>query len=297
MKSNSSRYVYFFIVFVLLTLTVAACGSSDTEELEEAVEPTSTSTVEDTEDVSLDAQETEPESTNISEPPETQEPASPFVVVKSARINVRSGPGTDYPAIQMLDRDETAPVIGFNSEQTWVQIELPDGTLGWVGTSVVDIVNSDKISTVTNASPAPVATSGSVISTPSPTVAPQPTSPPTIAPQPTSPPTVTPQPTSPPVADCVATASVNDETPAQRQHVYVYGTLLCNGQPIAGAKMYVVWNYKSTTQTCEGVTDASGTAVCERSIGRAAKGYYVRLDITITHNNQSYYATTGFTPQ
>jgi len=90
---------------------------------------------------------------------------------------------------------------------------------------------------------------------------------------------------------------VNDETPAQRQHVYVYGTLLCSEQPIVGAPMHVVWHYKSTTETCDGVTDASGTAVCERSIGGASKGHYVRLDLTITHDGQTYYATTGFTPR
>ncbi len=109
--------------------------------------------------------------------------------------------------------------------------------------------------------------------------------------------TTAPQPTSPPVAACEIAAWVNDENPARRQHVYVYGKLICDGQPVAGAPMHVVWNYKSTTESCDGVTDATGISVCERSIGGASKGYYVRLDVTITHNGQNYYASTGFTPR
>jgi hypothetical protein len=152
--------------------------------------------------------------------------------------------------------------------------------------------------------PTPTATNTSIpTETPHPThtATPHPTPHPThtATPHPTVPPspTIVPQPTSPPVASCVITAWVNDEAPAQRQHVYVYGALHCNEQPVVGAPMHVVWHYKSTTETCDGVTDGSGTAVCERSIGGASKGYRVRLDITIVYNGQTYYASTGFTPQ
>jgi hypothetical protein len=136
--------------------------------------------------------------------------------------------------------------------------------------------------------------------TPTRTSTPMPTSTSTSTPIPAStqiPATTAPQPTSPPVAACEITAWVNDKSPAQRQHVYVYGKLVCDGQPVASAPMHVVWHYKSTTESCDGVTDATGTSVCERSIGGASKGYYVRLDVTITYNGQNYYASTGFTPR
>jgi hypothetical protein len=61
--------------------------------------------------------------------------------------------------------------------------------------------------------------------------------------------------------------------------------------------MHVVWYYKSSTPTCDGVTDSSGIAVCERSIGGATKGYRVRLAVTITWDGQTYQAETGFTPR
>ena len=61
--------------------------------------------------------------------------------------------------------------------------------------------------------------------------------------------------------------------------------------------MHVVWHYKSSTPSCDGVTGGDGVAVCERSIGGASKGYYVQLDVSITWQGQTYYATTGFTPQ
>jgi len=159
--------------------------------------------------------------------------------------------------------------------------------------------------------PSPTATSTPTVTptatrTPVPTDTPHPTqtSTQTSTPTPTLIPTSTqipvttaPQPTSPPVAACEITAWVNDESPAQRQHVYVYGKLICDGQPIASAPMHVVWHYKSTAESCDGVTDETGTAVCERSIGGASKGYYVQLDVTITYNGQNYDASTGFTPQ
>ena len=61
--------------------------------------------------------------------------------------------------------------------------------------------------------------------------------------------------------------------------------------------MYVEWNYKTTLKSCEGITDASGVAVCERSIGRATPGYFVRLDVVISYEGKSYTTDTGFTPR
>jgi|GEM_PF-2646784 len=153
----------------------------------------------------------------------------------------------------------------------------------------------------------PVPTNTSIATrTPLPTNTPRPTQPPTrtSTPSPTListstrvPATIAPQPTSPPAAACEITAWVNDENPARRQHVYVYGKLICNDQPAVGATMHVVWNYKSTTETCDGTTDATGIAVCERSIGGASKGYKVRLDVSITYEGRTYRTNTGFTPQ
>lgn len=137
---------------------------------------------------------------------------------------------------------------------------------------------------------------------PSPTPTPTRTPVPTWTPRPTAtpvPPTPIPATSAPvpAVPDCEITAWVNDDAPAQRQHVQVYGRLICDGQPVVGAPMYVSWHYKSTTQSCSGTTDNDGTAVCERSIGGASSGYYVRLDVSITHAGRTYSTSTGFTPK
>jgi uncharacterized protein YraI len=138
MKNTRFRHVYFFVALLLILMTAACEGSPTDEEVEATVAPTSTSQVEDvTErdqpDTQPDVQEPEPESTE------------PVVTVKGGRVNVRSGPGIDYPVIQIVEKNDTALAIGFNPEQTWVQIEMPDGTDGWISASLVDIDDPDKI--------------------------------------------------------------------------------------------------------------------------------------------------------
>ena len=131
--------------------------------------------------------------------------------------------------------------------------------------------------------------------TPRPTDTPLPTDTPgpSPTPRPTQPP---PTPTSPPPS-CIATAWVSNETPAQYSNVTVYGQLLCDGTGVTGAPMHTVWHYKTSTSSCDGVTDASGTAACTRDISRATKGYGVRVVVTITWQDQDYRTETSFTPQ
>ncbi len=50
-------------------------------------------------------------------------------------INVRSGPSTDYAVIASLAAGESFPVLGENSG--WYAIQLPDGTIGWAFSGVV----------------------------------------------------------------------------------------------------------------------------------------------------------------
>ena len=118
--------------------------------------PRATDTPNPTETPSRTPESSSPTST--SEPASTQKPIVPLVSVKGTLLNVRSGPGTDYPVIQTLAQGDTAPATGFNSGRTWVQVELPGGTTGWVSADLVEVENADKISTVTDIPPVPVAT-------------------------------------------------------------------------------------------------------------------------------------------
>jgi len=149
----------FLLFILLLALPALACGedttprNTDSSNSVESLSPTSESP--------SPTPRAESTATPRLQSTPTPKPALPIITITGARVNIRSGPGTNYPVIQTLDRNDTAPATGFNSGQTWVQIELPDRTLGWVSADLVDIDNPDKISIVTNTSPAPVATTSS----------------------------------------------------------------------------------------------------------------------------------------
>lgn len=81
-----------------------------------------------------------PEATPTEVPTEaptlTPAPAQPQVVA-STTVNVRSGPGTNYPVIATLPPNLPVVIVGQNAAGTWWQIEGPDGNQGWVAASVV----------------------------------------------------------------------------------------------------------------------------------------------------------------
>jgi len=53
-------------------------------------------------------------------------------VVLSQALNVRSGPGVDYPAISALQQDDCVQVVGLHRENGWWQVLLPGDSLGWI---------------------------------------------------------------------------------------------------------------------------------------------------------------------
>jgi hypothetical protein len=55
----------------------------------------------------------------------------PCMVLASTRINIRSGPGTNYGVLDVLPLGETVPVTGRNDETTWWQIQFNTRS-GWV---------------------------------------------------------------------------------------------------------------------------------------------------------------------
>ncbi|MCX7669234.1 MAG: SH3 domain-containing protein, partial [Anaerolineae bacterium] len=57
--------------------------------------------------------------------------APPRVKVTSDQLNIRSGPGTAYPVVGRLQRDDEAKVIGKSEDGKWWQIEVKEGK-GWV---------------------------------------------------------------------------------------------------------------------------------------------------------------------
>lgn len=71
----------------------------------------------------------------------TPRPAQPDDVVGTVRsqqtVNVRSGPGTDFRVIGGARSGIEVLVLGRNAARTWYQVELDDGTVGWISAQLV----------------------------------------------------------------------------------------------------------------------------------------------------------------
>lgn len=69
----------------------------------------------------------------------TPTPSVLTATVNTSRLNVRSGPGTNYePPIGQLVRGDQAPVIGANADSTWYVINYR-GAQGWISADLVTI--------------------------------------------------------------------------------------------------------------------------------------------------------------
>jgi len=90
------------------------------------------------------------------------------------KINVRSGPGTDYDSLGMLNPNDVVTLSGKNEAATWLQIEFAAGAQGkgWITAGYVQARGVENLPIVTE--------SGAVIGTGTPTVIP-PTPTPTLA--------------------------------------------------------------------------------------------------------------------
>jgi uncharacterized protein YraI len=59
--------------------------------------------------------------------------------VNTQQLNLRSGPGTSHNAIDTLLQGEQVSAIGRNADRSWLQVERPDGTIGWVSATYLAI--------------------------------------------------------------------------------------------------------------------------------------------------------------
>lgn len=107
--------------------------------------------------------------TNTPAPPPTEPPppadtptpeaAGPSSVTILQDMNVRGGPGTNYPVVGPGPAGESATIIGRNSDNSWVKVEYPlteDGT-GWVYADLVQINGTLDAVEVVQAPPPPAA--------------------------------------------------------------------------------------------------------------------------------------------
>lgn len=70
-----------------------------------------------------------------------------------------------------------------------------------------------------------------------------------------------------------------------------------NGKPVSGAKVMLNLHYKSKDTLYDGITNEDGKASISFKIGRAALGYTVLGDISVSSGDQTSTAQISFTPQ
>jgi uncharacterized protein YraI len=92
---------------------------------------------------------------------DTPAPANIPAVDTSARVqtaapmNVRAGPGTDHPITAALQTNSTASIIGKNAVGDWWQIQLANGSAGWIYAPLVEAMGNVSAVAVAQAIPTP----------------------------------------------------------------------------------------------------------------------------------------------
>lgn len=70
----------------------------------------------------------------------TAAPCSPLPTIQAlGRVNVRNGPGVEYTLLSQLSYLEVRPITGRAQFAAWWQIELADGSRGWVSDQFVRV--------------------------------------------------------------------------------------------------------------------------------------------------------------
>jgi serine/threonine-protein kinase len=164
--------------------TAVAQAATATETPRPSETPTATATFTPT------ATDT-PAPTDTPLPTNTATPATP-IVIPQRQLIVRVGPSSQYPPIGPVDATSTLTILGISDDFAWLQVELADGTIGWLA------FNTQFINTFGNLNDVPIAEppTNTPTFTFTPSETPLPTDTPTNTPTATDTPTETPQPTA-----------------------------------------------------------------------------------------------------
>lgn len=66
-------------------------------------------------------------------------------------VNVRSGPGTTFDSIGLLNQNDVVPVLGRDSSSAWFQVQYTEST-GWIAAEFLQVENAEALPVV-NAAP------------------------------------------------------------------------------------------------------------------------------------------------
>jgi uncharacterized protein YraI len=152
-----------------------------------------------------------------AEPP-TATPNTVTRLTANQTVNVRRGPGTNYPVIGRLTAGQAFAVTGKNPRGDWYQFDF-DGQPAWVIANLVSV----------SGDPAAVQVAENIPAAPTP----RPTARPVARPQPTAPP-AQPQPTAVPARQYEFNIAKLQRCDPNAGVTYVNGTVYKNGTPING---------------------------------------------------------------
>lgn len=158
------QLINLFTIILVASLTACSSGSTPTGEPEATATTEAVSGLTDPVQATTEAAELkptftptpspEPTTTNTPVPTATPPPTAtatptpePDPVVRvnenDTKINVRSGPSTDYPVVVQFEPGQSAVVTGRNGDDSWWQVSLADGsnseTAGWVFAELVTL--------------------------------------------------------------------------------------------------------------------------------------------------------------
>jgi uncharacterized protein YraI len=127
-KAAHKPSIYLFLIIALMStaLILSACSSGET------VEPTSEPSTGET-------------PTAVAILP-TAEPGNPTLTANQ-NVNMRSGPGTNYPVLALFSGGTQAALVGISPDGTYYAIDLPVATSGsgWVDANYASVTNADDL--------------------------------------------------------------------------------------------------------------------------------------------------------
>lgn len=113
-----------------------------------------------------------PTATSTGESTATATPG-PMILVPVAELNVRKGPGIEYPLAGTIRQGETYDIVGRTADYAWWRICcLPDASLAWVTASLVQVSGDATDVQIVTEEPPPTPTFTPAPPTPTPTITP-----------------------------------------------------------------------------------------------------------------------------
>jgi SH3-like domain-containing protein len=123
---------------VASTATIEPTLTGDpTQENAPAVDATTQSPPSPTVEATIEEAEAPTETPRATSEPQDEEVFGE--VSAQQAVNVRQGPGRDFPVVGVLQPGDRVPVLGADDDNSWYNIRLEDGTEGWISAQLLEL--------------------------------------------------------------------------------------------------------------------------------------------------------------